>query len=219
MNKRQFLAHLDQMIGQPDYAAMLWSSVDFAQSIILERGHDLPWFLLQTVSQQTVDDDDALTANIPYPTGFLRGDMNFGYWYNSASATRKVQLKKVPERIAAAYLLDSTGAPIYYTDGVSGITLYPTPDVEYTITSRAYIADDAFISLADDATNLWLTYAPDLLMAAAASHFMRNYISDPSEKKLALLESQRNAAYLRLLAEEAARTSSGTTFAMREFDI
>lgn len=147
--------------------------------IVMEQEASLPWFLVgSTTADQAADATNTealtlarsgtdcaflaeyeestlalyITADGAATALYMRKDQNADLWNAQVSGNINAALQ------GAAYVYgNAKGA------GVNGIfSVYPTPSEAYTIVSLDYYAD---VSLDTDITNLWLTYAPDLVIA------------------------------------------------------
>jgi hypothetical protein len=135
-----------------------------------ERQPELPWFLL------TKEEIIASTALVDFPTGFLREtNEDTGLWVRVNDVLLPLG-KDNYSTLARSEDLRGTGIPQFYYTGTIGYELFPEPDQPYSLDAVFFKKDNP---LDDDlSTNLWLTYAPELIVSRAGFQMAR-YLRAP----------------------------------------
>lgn len=135
------------------------------QQQILEGSATLPWFLLTSMeSLATVSG----TEEVAVPDDFLREpEEESALWIYDASADDDEQWVEIPkaqyDEIKIAF--SGSGQPERYALVGSYFRLRPIPDDVYALRMIYYAKGTVLSSQEDDLTNVWLTNAPELLIA------------------------------------------------------
>lgn len=164
----------------------------------LENSGEPPWFLL------TDDVDLATVANQRYvnpPADFLLESDDNKIWYIDSSGGQN-KLDKGEFDASLEYWGADTGAPAGYALLGTRFELFPLPDAVYTLRLKYYAADTTPSTLAVGATNLWLTHAPDLLLARTGRR-MATYLRDSELVKV--FSGEEMVAQNRIMVLSAAR--------------
>lgn len=156
---------------QASLRAIIIAEMTLTQSDIAQRLDFRPWFLRETnTSLATVAEVDSVTL----PSDFDGFDEDWGgVWWKDTNLPEYDQWTKV-ERLR---LSDAVAAYRDGEDGVLGspevfdianltLLLRPVPDAVYSLKIEYYKNDAAPTDTSS--TNLWLTYAPKLLIATTA---------------------------------------------------
>jgi len=162
----------------------------------LEMGPSPPWFLLQ-------DDPTAMVTvanqeHVALPPGFLRFDDDNevgGLFIYDATITGPDKWRELPRSSynkmqGYFYGEDSGSVPQVYDLLMNRAYLRPVPDAVYQLRVMAYFADNDCVD--GTSTNLWLTNAPDVLIAETAGHLARTYLRNPELAQS--IEPDRQAA-------------------------
>jgi len=164
----------------------------------LERGGEPPWFLL---SSETTLTTVAATREVAVPADFLleADDDSLRYIDANGGVT---ELEKGEYDASILYWGDTQGAPAGYTLTGQEFQIFPLPDAAYTLKLRYFAQDTLPSTMAVGATNLWLTWAPDLLMARTGRR-LASYLRDT--ELLAVFAQEEILAQTRLRNETIAR--------------
>ncbi len=164
-----------------------------------ERSGQPPWFLL-------TEDENLETVvgerRLPVPEDFLLETEDDALWLISPETGEPQQLDKGELDASTAYWGLTEGTPTGYALVGKYFHLFPTPDAVYSIRLKYYAADAKPTAMAAGDTNLWLTYASDLLLARTGRR-MAMYLRDSELAQLFAADEQTAAA--RLLTEQTAR--------------
>lgn len=194
----------DRLGNRTSIATRILNEMILAQSI-LEHGETLPWFLLQNSHTSTV----VSTQTVSLPTGHLRDYKNGSLWIpDDSGKLQPLEPHEVLDALcydANGGFDDNTGKPTDYALFGSKWYLFPSPDAIYTLWYFAYIADTVLTGVDANETNLWLTHAPDILIAAAGERTAR-YLRDAAMVQLFAEELATGKA--RLAIDNAAREQS-----------
>lgn len=139
---------------------------------ILERGTRLPsgngtfkpWFLVTEVQTAVTVVSE---QRVPIPTGFVAEKEDAALWIIDPDADVDdpwTELEKM-EFDSMIQKYPGTGLPRAYSYGGTYFRLAPTPPLAYTL-KIVNFQQDTFPAMGD-ATNKWLTYAPEVLWAHA----------------------------------------------------
>lgn len=209
MTLTEFVALLQQRCGsRDDLETRIKSELTLVQAITLERtGAFIPWFLqsdptdLATVSGN---------AQVAYPADYLGELEDSMLWYQDTDLAWHKLNKKSYDYILEKNL--DPGAPKYYAVGASNFFIGPVPDAIYPLRFRYYKKDTTLV--ADGDTNLWLTYAPDLVLAEVGLKICRYHTVDDRTK----MEFAQEAAEARqrLFVRHEANQNVNRIFGMGE---
>lgn len=138
----------------------------------LEKRDNLPWFLQQRIAIPVViaPGQTLPTHPIQLPTTFLREFEDGGVYVreDGLGVEAYTELDKVPMEKGREAFGSSRAMPEGYSLLGNYIYLWPAPEKVYTIEVEAYGRDvlpsAAFALAGNSATNLWLTYAPNVLI-------------------------------------------------------
>lgn len=174
--------------------------VEMAQAQFeLEHTGQPPWFLL-------TEDATAVTVasekRVPVPSDFLLETDDDNLWLLDPDTGEPQELEKGDLDASTAYWGLEEGTPSGYAITGRYFHLFPTPDAEYTLRMKYYSGDSTPTSMAAGDTNLWLTWAADLLLARTGRR-MATYIRDPELVQIFAVEEQ--TAVARMLTEQTAR--------------
>jgi hypothetical protein len=174
----------------------------------LEGSPFLPWFLITEVSSATtVIGEERLTL----PTNFLREVEEEGalFIYDTSGVTSTTEnewielVKWDNETLRNEYsdLADSRARPTHYALVGNYFKLYPVPDANYTV-KMLYYGKVTDFSAGTDTENVWLKWAPDLLIARAGLWVARR-VRDKTAQ--AIFAEEFKAALQRVRVEDEAR--------------
>lgn len=173
MTRLELVTLLQQRCGnRNDLESRILSELSFVQRTILEgTGAFTPWFLQ---SEPTTLVTVAGVDTVDYPTNYLGELEDNMLWYQDSGGTWHKLNKKSYDYILEKNLDPS--APQYFAVGASSFYLGPVPDDVYTLRFRYYQRDSEVAADAD--TNLWLTYAPDLVLAEVGARICAFHTRD-----------------------------------------
>lgn len=163
MIKSTFLTLLKLRLGSrtdTDLDVLISLEADQAQ-FELEHSAEIPWFLLGLETPITLVVGSRLAS---WPDGFLAEYEDGGIWVTDSSGNLGL-LDKGDYDASLEYWGSETGLPKGYSTAGSNIQLFPIPDVAYTATVDCFLSDTLFSDLDGGEENLWLTHAPDVLIA------------------------------------------------------
>lgn len=156
---------------QASLRSIVVSEMEIVQSDLLDRLEFKPWFLRTTDSTLvTVAESDTVTL----PSNFSGFDDDWGgvWWKDTSRASydQWTKLEKIRYADAVAAYRDDEdgllGSPKVFDIANLTLLLRPVPDMVYSLKLDYYKLDTAPTDTT--ATNLWLTYAPKLLIASTA---------------------------------------------------
>jgi hypothetical protein len=136
---------------------------------MLEQGQSLPWWL-------RIDSSLSATANvstITIPTGFIRFDEDVEPWVIDTTTGKRnvVKVMDYDQLLSLSWDEDTSAVATGTITGLairqSTFIVAPTPTEATTVYAAWYFADDDLESLDDDDSNLWLTYAPLVIVGMA----------------------------------------------------
>lgn len=177
MTLAEFIALLQQRCSsRDDLEERIKSELTLVQTITLERtGAFIPWFLQSDpVDIVTVSGN----AKVDYPVNYLSELEDSTLWYLGDDAAWHKLIKKSYDYILEKNI--ESGPPKYFAVGASNFFIGPVPDAVYTLRFRYYKKDTTLV--ADGDTNLWLTYAPDLVLAEVGLKICRYHTVDDRAK-------------------------------------
>lgn len=170
-----------------------------------EHSGEPPWFLLtEDATASTV----AADRRLPVPTDFLLEADEDCLWVQD-SAGNYTPLEKGEYDASLIYWGTTQGLPSGYALAGQYFQLFPIPDQAYTMRMKYYAADTSPAVMALSATNLWLTWAADLLLARTGRR-MATYLRDTELAQVFLAEEAQAAERLR--KEMAARESANRSW-------
>lgn len=178
MNLREFINLLQLRCGsRDDLETRIKSELTLVQSITLERtGAFIPWFLQ---SDPTTVATVSGNIKVNYPTDYLAELEDSMLWYQDTGLAWHKLKKKSYDYVLEKNL--DPGAPQYFVVGASNFFIGPEPDAIYPLRFRYYKKDTVLTEDAD--TNLWLTYAPDLVLAEVGLKISRYHTVDDRTKQ------------------------------------
>lgn len=173
MTRSELVNILQQRCGnRDDLESRILSELSFVQTVILEgTGAFTPWFLQSAPTDLVTV---AGNANVAYPANYLGELEDNMLWYQDSGETWHKLNKKSYDYILEKNL--DPGVPQYFAVGATGFFIGPVPDDVYTLRFRYYQRDSEVA--ADGDTNLWLTYAPDLVIAEVGVRICRFHTRD-----------------------------------------
>lgn len=150
---------------------MIVANMQLIQSFVLERGHELPWFL--EVDSNAEGTNMTTTANVEtvdLPTNFLREQDEVRYpllRVDSSAESGYYPLEKMDYTVAVGRYVTGDGAtqagrPIKYAIIGEKVYFRYIPDAAYTL-RLFYVKSDTVLD--SNIENQWLKYAADLVIA------------------------------------------------------
>lgn len=218
MNRGQVIALIGKRLGnRTDLGADILIEMDLAQATALERnGRIVPWFLeTEIASAPTTPGDERL----PIPTDFAMEKETGGLFIYDASLGTEpwVKLTKDDYDALLAEFQDQQTRPKKYSLGGQYFRLKPTPDAVYTVKQIYFATVTAPSLLANDNTdNLWLRYAPDLMIAVVAKVMAEKYLQD--RELGASFDGDITRAWDRLNSETEAQQHTNREYVMGDLD-
>lgn len=176
---------------------------------LLEMGMSLPWFLKEEDASLILPIG---TADVAFPTGFIREVAEEAFHYVSTTTGRAVYLEKVDFRLGStAFATSNSGRPSAYAIRRAGWKFFPARDIAYTLTySFMKHATDLATNVAD---NAWLVHQPSILIGKAGMEMAKVLRHDSAAQKFAdLFTAGWKAAFAEtvLREEENAPRSMGS---------
>jgi len=177
----------------------------------LEQEPERPWFLFKDSSLDAIS--LATAVDIEYvatPTGFLQElDETAGamFLYNDeadSSADAWTRLIKDDYSLIKE-LYPGSGTPSHYDLMKGRFYFRPIPEEVTNLRLLFYKADDDITE--GGSANLWLTYAPDVILNEVGAIMATHYVNMPEVAKR--FEGAAQAAKLRLLTETIQRREAG----------
>lgn len=174
---------------------------------ILERRPVRPWFLLSEWHQTVLEIGE---QRVQLPSDFLfEYEEGMLYIYDEEDLEDPwKELTKDDEDFLRQYQLGD-GPPEFYSIAADYIVLFPVPDDEYIIKMKYYKKDAAITTGAG--TNLWLTYAPDLLIAETGYIVAANI---QNAVAMGRFREERAEASARFLVENESRMHDNRRYVM-----
>lgn len=206
---------LDLLMGRlgnrtsADLRAKCLAEMVNVQQNMLERGPTLPWFLEAT--------DDGLacvaaTREVAVPGDFLREHEEGMLLIQDSAGVWQEMEKDDYDALISYWTYDgTTDPPLHYALVGTNFLLVPLPTAARSMVLTKYYAKDTAPS--DTAsTNLWLTYAPNLLIGETGMIMAGQYL----QNKAAFAQFQQQATLGRqqLLTDNIAREEANTTRSM-----
>lgn len=216
MTKAEAIVEVQRMLGfRTDQSNNIVLSLQRAQRL-LELGQSLPWFLIQ--------EDETLgglpdTGYVDLPMGFIR-EVEDEPWYFTSTGTdnyvrrlRKVAYDHMLDlgRNAVTDVADNEddrGASYFYSIRKTQIFVRPIPTAIWSLRGSYYKAAD---SLGTENTNVWLTYAPEVLYGSAAMAMARDLRDDYGYATAEVIFKEGNA---RLMADTIMREQGNREYVM-----
>lgn len=179
MTLGELVALLQQRLGsRDDLETRIKTEVTLVQATILEgTGAFKPWFLQSDITTLVTV---AGNSTVAYPTDYLSELEDNMLWYQDSGETWHKLNKKSHDYILEKAL--DPGAPRYFSVGASSFFLGPEPDAAYSLRFRYYHKDT--VLSADGDTNLWLTHAPDLMLAEVGAIIAKYHTQDVARMEL-----------------------------------
>lgn len=170
-----------------DLAAVAMLEMQLAQ-LECEKEPTLPWFLEQEYTTSFTTTTDVETVSLP--STFIVESEEGGLYYQDTSITSPDQWKEVKKDGLATirdYYRDAvTGKPEKYAKVNTTLYFRPIPDAAYALKIYGYFQDT--VPSTGGATNLWLTHAPDLLIAKTGERLASRHMQNPELAKMFLSE-------------------------------
>ncbi len=176
--------------------------------VMLERGAELPWFLLSEVASITTTDGEERMA---LPTDFLREWEDDPLWYfvagSGGDADTWTELAKDDLALLRSKY-PGEGAPVAYALDVKYFRIFPTPDDTYTLKMMYFKADAV---LTTNIENQWLTYFPHLVIGEAGQ-LLATGLRD--KDAIAIFQKWIDEGRNRMLIENEARMHASHGYTM-----
>lgn len=191
--------------------------MQMAQSVY-ERSAQPPWFLLGT------DTSVSTTAGVEFVTlpitflNFEEDGILEPVRYYDPTVERYIPVRRKPQSQLTdsdAWEIDTgitEGTPLVFDALATTLVFRPIPDDVYLLKIQGYFSDTAPTD--SSATNLWATYAPDLLLAEIIYNVATKHLGDNEIGAAAATEVAR--ASKRIKDETTAKQQSGLLLAMGE---
>lgn len=145
---------------------------------LLEKGKDLPRFLIEEDDTLTVTEG---TADVAIPTGFLREVDEEGFHYVDSTTDETVWLEKLSYEEAKRRFSESDpGRPIAYAIRKDTFAFFPERDADYDLTWSYYKAADV---LSTDVENAWLANNPEALIGHAGMVYARDLNNQGAQQR------------------------------------
>lgn len=215
LTQAQALALVQQGLAwRSDLSTQITSMFDLVQYDELERGTSLPWFLLLE-DQPLTGSANSGSLTIPTNREFIREVDDGALRIVSSDGPVRFLVKRSYDWIIEDQQSDEgvveTGDPEFYAIRSSTFYCSPIPTAAWTAYATYYAHDAVFSGLASGAQNLWLKYAPGLLVNLTGVR-----MAEDLEHNEAMSKFQRryDAARARMEAEIALREGSNREFVM-----
>ena len=208
MTRDQARARIQQTLGfRGDKATEIETALQDAQ-VILERGAELPWFLLTEVASiSTVIDEE----RVALPDGFLREWEDDPLWFfvagTGGDADSWTELAKDDNAFLRAKY-PGAGKPIAYSQDELYWRIFPTPDEVFTLKNIHFKADTV---LTTNVENDWLKYFP-YLMIGEAGQLIATALRD--KDATAIFKEWTLEGRGRMIVENEARMHSSRRYVM-----
>ena len=185
---------------------LMIAEMDFVQTVELERGLHLPWFLLSETSSIVTTGSE---SRLPIPADFLREYDDGALWvYDTIQGNPWGKLVKDSYESLTARNLGN-GRPRFYSLVGENFILFPTPDAAYTVKMKYYQKGASLAGSyggTGNVENVWLKYAPDLLLAKTGLIYAGQYEQSPERANL--FQAQAQVALKRIVDENTARENA-----------
>lgn len=190
---------------------VILSEMDLVQQTVLERNGRLqPWFLETEVATAGTTAEEERVA---LPTDFVMEKEEGGLWlYLANEEDPWVRLNKTDYQNMIQGHGDTPGQPEEYSLGGLYMRLRPIPDAEYVLKMIYYAAQPLPSALAVGGENVWLKYAPDLVIAEVCKLVAEKHIQDFELANTFAPDIQR--AWDRLHVETEAQQHTNRSYSM-----
>lgn len=171
---------------------------------MLELGGELPWFIIGVEETFPVI---AKRREVLVSDTFLREVEEIPVYILDTAGNRHEVIKKDYYELANWWTMEATSElPENYALVGLNINLFPMPLLNTSLKIRVYQKQ---VPPTDDASedDLWLRYAPDLLLALTGEQVAMKLLKDPELTQAFLLD--KTAAFARLIVDNTARTEVG----------
>lgn len=218
MTRSQIIALIaKRLLNRTDLDVDILNEMDLAQATALERnGRLLPWFL---ESEVATTDTVVGEERIAVPDDFAMEKEGGGLFIYDSTAGDEPWIKLVKDDYDALVQTyqDAQERPSHYSLGGRYFRLKPTPNAIYPV-KQIYFAQDTAPSLLVDgnATNLWLTYAPDLMIAVVAQAIASKYLQD--QELAGSFNQDITRAWDRINVETEAQQHTNREYVMGDLD-
>lgn len=214
MIKEKLLQILKSRVGSrnyPDADEMLLLELELAQRDDLEaNGRATPWFLY---SESATINTTIGEERIKLPGDFLReieeGTLSI-YWEELGKFVEVV--RDDYDTLSAKFLYSAPGRPTHYALEGHYFRLFPRPDNIYTIRMRYVQMDVSPVIVDNDKENLWMKWAPNLLLAVAGRRFAALHLLNVN--LAAVFEGEETKSWDRLVTQSVARKNTNRKFIM-----
>lgn len=161
----------------------LLTEMNQVQSVTLEQGEILPWFLITTDATLALT---IATRALSLPSNFLREleedtlveiQDSTGVWNSMTKRTYEENRKQYDDA-------DTSDLPRYYSIVGSEILVFPLPTVASPVRLRYFASQDVVADTATSTTNGWLAHASDLLIAETVLIGSSQYLYEDADKIL-----------------------------------
>lgn len=215
MTGAQALDILMGRLGKRNLASLRATALlemNLVQSVELEKGHILPWFLITESASVTLTVDE---RRIPVPEDFLEElDEDGGLVILDEEGKEHVLEKGSYDLLLGEYGSDATSdLPLKYALIGDYFMTFPITTEARTIRMRYYASQDPIED--GDTENAWLKHAPDLLIAKTGMIMGSTHIQLPPDT-LTAFNSQEVKALARLLAQTTSRAEANRSRNMGE---
>lgn len=214
MIKEKLIQVLKSRLGSrndDDIDEMLMLELELAQTDDLEaNGRATPWFLYSEAATigTTIGEE-----RIKLPGDFLREveEGTLSIYVEELGKFAEI-IRDDYDTLSAKYLYSAPGIPRHYALEGHYFRLFPRPDNIYTIRMR-YVQKDVLPSIIDsDKENLWMKWAPNLLLAVAARRYASMHLMNPA--LATLFAAEATESWDRLVTQSTARKNTNRNFVM-----
>lgn len=206
LTKAEAIAYIQQKLGfRDDLDAAILLELRVQQDL-LEQGQSLPWWLRVDGSLSAV----AATDTIALPTGFIRLDEDIEPWMTDTTTGKRSAIKIVDWDQLLALTWDedtqavATGPVRAMAIRNTTFQLAPVPTENGTIYASWYAKDENLADIASNESNLWLTYAPLVLVGLAGLEVAADLQHDDAVEKFQRIYAGANS---RMIADIELRKS------------
>lgn len=215
MIRSEAVALIKKRLKRPNDSALdaqIVTEMQFVQEQVLEESGDIrPWFLL---SENLTTPTEVGESRVQVPNNFLDEYEEGSLWIlDPTDSEYKALGKGTFEDVRLEATIDEDDDPgmpqIYSLDG-KYFRIKPVPDKVYTLQILVYLRDAVLAS--DSSTNMWLTYAAELLISETGLVVAQGYLQDAAATTF--FTSRRDAAMARLHRQNEARKHSNMDYRM-----